>query len=156
MIRSSRKGERFVGCTNFPNCRNAYPLPQKGVIVKTDKVCDACKAPIILLKGKKPVEICINSRCPKLGGNNVSPSLIGKCPKCGNDLIIRTSRAGNQFVGCTNFPRCKNTYSLPKNGDVVTTDKVCNECKTPIIKVKNEGKPLEDICLNPDCPTKKK
>jgi DNA topoisomerase-1 len=82
--------------------------------------------------------------------------VIGKCPKCGNELIIRTSRSGDQFVGCTNFPRCKNTYSLPKIGDVVTTDKVCNECKTPIIKVKSEGKPLEDICLNPDCSTRKK
>ena len=156
IIRSSRKGERFVGCTNFPNCRNAYPLPQKGIIVKTDKVCDACKAPIILLKGKKPVEFCINSRCPKLEGNNASPSLVGKCPKCGNDLIIRTSRAGNQFVGCTNFPRCKNTYSLPKSGDIVTTKKVCDECKTPLIQIKREGGDSTTVCLNSECPTKKK
>ncbi len=156
IIRSSRKGERFVGCTNFPNCRNAYPLPQKGIIEKTDKVCDACKAPIILLKGKKLVELCINSRCPKLGGNNTSSSLVGKCPKCGNDLIIRTSRAGNQFVGCTNFPRCKNTYSLPKTGDVVTTNKVCDECKTPLIQIKREGEDITTVCLNPDCPTRKK
>ncbi len=33
-----------------------------------------------------------------------------KCPKCGSDLIRRTTnkgpRAGNSFLGCSNFPRC--------------------------------------------------
>jgi len=155
IIRTSRKGERFVGCTNFPECRNAYPLPQKGMIVKTDNVCEACNAPIIQLKtkGKKKIELCLNPRCPKVADG---PSdLIGKCPKCGNDMIIRTSRSGDKFVGCTNFPRCKNTYSLPKIGDVVTTDKACDECKAPIIQVKREGKEITTMCLNPECPTKR-
>jgi len=156
IIRTSRKGERFAGCTNFPNCRNAYPLPQKGVIVKTDDICDACKAPIIKVKGKKSTEHCINSRCPKLGNNKATQSMVGKCPKCGNDLIIRTSRAGDQFVGCTNFPRCKNTYSLPKGGETIPTNKACTECKAPIVQVKNEGKDVAMICLNPDCLTRKK
>ena len=156
IIRSSRKGERFVGCTNFPACRNAYPLPQKGMITETDKTCEACNAPIIQvkMKGKKKMELCLNPRCPKVADG---PSdLIGKCPKCESDMIIRTSRSGDRFVGCTNFPICKNTYSLPKIGDVVTTDKICSECKTPIIKVKNEGKEIATMCLNSECPTRKK
>ena len=37
------------------------------------------------------------------------------CPRCGNDLIIRTARrgqnAGSQFYGCTSYPRCKYTKS---------------------------------------------
>ncbi len=155
IIRNSRKGERFVGCSNFPTCRNAYPLPQKGMIEKTDKTCDACNAPIIqvILKGKKKIELCLNPRCPKVADG---PSdLIGKCPKCGNDMIIRTSRSGNRFVGCTNFPRCKNTYSLPKTGDVVTTNKVCDECKAPLIQIKREGEDITTVCLNSECPSKK-
>ncbi len=155
IIRSSRKGERFVGCTNFPNCRNAYPLPQKGMITKTDKTCEACNAPIIQvkMKGKKKTEMCLNPRCPKVADG---PSdLIGKCPKCGSDMIIRTSRNGDTFVGCTNFPRCKNTYSLPKTGDVVTTNKVCDECKTPLIQIKRGGEDSTTVCLNSECPSKK-
>lgn len=155
IIRNSRKGERFVGCSNFPTCRNAYPLPQKGIITKTDKTCEACNAPIIQvkMKGKKKIELCLNPRCPKLPGT--SSSVVGKCPKCGEDMIIRSSRSGDQFVGCTGFPKCKNTYSLPKIGDVSTTDNVCDECKTPIIQVKREGEEIKTMCLNSECPTRK-
>ncbi len=38
-----------------------------------------------------------------------SPTL--KCPKCGADLIIRTTtrgaNAGNKFYGCSNYPKCR-------------------------------------------------
>lgn len=156
VIRSSRKGERFVGCTGFPKCRNAYPLPQKGAVVKTDNICDACNAPIIKIKGKKPVEMCINPKCPKLGNTTNSRRVVGSCPNCGNDLLIRTSRSGNQFVGCSNFPKCKKTYSLPKKGEIITTEKVCDTCKNPLIQLKGEGGECSTVCLNPDCPTNKK
>jgi len=37
------------------------------------------------------------------------------CPRCGNDLIVRTARRGqnigSQFYGCTGYPRCKYTKS---------------------------------------------
>lgn len=35
------------------------------------------------------------------------------CPKCGGDLVQRTvkngTRAGSQFIGCTNYPECRYT-----------------------------------------------
>jgi DNA topoisomerase-1 len=156
IIKQSRRGERFVGCTNFPSCRTAYPLPQKGIIEETGKLCDACNTPIILIKskGKKKSEICLNPKCPKILDTN-NFGVVGRCPKCGNDLIIRNSRAGDIFVGCTNFPRCKNTYSLPKNGEIITTDRLCELCNTPIAKVKTD-KEIKEFCLNPECSKIKK
>lgn len=35
-----------------------------------------------------------------------------KCPECKNDLIIRRSKAGNEFFGCSNYPTCKHTESI--------------------------------------------
>ncbi|MBR5429591.1 MAG: NERD domain-containing protein [Firmicutes bacterium] len=39
-----------------------------------------------------------------------------KCPCCGGDLILRTARkgvnAGGQFLGCSNYPKCKYTRNL--------------------------------------------
>ena len=102
---------------------------------------------------KKKTEMCLNPRCPKLPGT--SSSVVGNCPKCGEDMIIRSSRSGDQFVGCTGFPKCKNTYSLPKIGDVVTTNKVCDECKTPLIQIKRGGEDSTTVCLNSECPSKK-
>jgi DNA topoisomerase-1 len=81
---------------------------------------------------------------------------VGKCPQCGNDMIIRTSKNQKRFVGCTGFPNCKNTYSLPQKGEITMVNKVCNFCGTPIINIKTKGKKSWEPCLNPECPTKKK
>jgi DNA topoisomerase-1 len=40
MIRRSKRGSRFIGCTNYPNCNFALPLPKSGQIVVTDKFCE--------------------------------------------------------------------------------------------------------------------
>lgn len=34
-----------------------------------------------------------------------------KCPRCGKDLVERTGKKG-QFIGCSNFPRCKFTKNI--------------------------------------------
>jgi len=38
------------------------------------------------------------------------------CPRCGNDLVIRTAKRGqnigNQFYGCKSYPRCKHTRKI--------------------------------------------
>ena len=38
------------------------------------------------------------------------------CPKCGSELILRTAKkgtnAGNQFYGCSNYPKCRYTAQL--------------------------------------------
>lgn len=37
------------------------------------------------------------------------------CPRCGNELIVRTAQRGNnigsKFYGCTSYPRCNYTKS---------------------------------------------
>jgi len=85
---------------------------------------------------------------------------VGKCPKCGKPMVIRTSKKKKRFVGCTGFPECKNTYSLPQQGGIIATGEVCKECGAPVVKVKSRGKRAWELCLNSECtakkPTKKK
>jgi len=80
---------------------------------------------------------------------------IGKCPKCGKPMVIRTSKNNKRFVGCTGFPDCKNTYSLPQQGAIYDTGKICEKCNTPIVKVKARGKRAWELCLNSYCSAKK-
>jgi DNA topoisomerase-1 len=80
---------------------------------------------------------------------------IGKCPKCGGTMIVRISRMGKRFVGCSNYPQCTNTYSLPQKGLVQKTEKTCN-CGSPVVKIKYKGKKPWYVCLNQDCETNKK
>ena len=37
----------------------------------------------------------------------------GKCPRCGGQLIVRKSDKG-EFVGCSNFPKCRFTCSIDR------------------------------------------
>jgi DNA topoisomerase-1 len=83
-------------------------------------------------------------------------NMVGPCPKCGKDLMVRVSKKGKRFVGCSGYPECKNTYSLPQRGGLGMTTKLCDACNTPIVQVRMKGKPTWDLCLNPECPKKKK
>ncbi len=57
--------KRFLGCTNYPECKVTQPLPQKGRI-KPAGVCPKCGYPMIEVwtKGRKPWVICTNIKCP--------------------------------------------------------------------------------------------
>lgn len=71
MIRHSARGKRFIGCSNYPDCDNSNPLPQRGLILPTEDRCPACNSPIIrvITKGRKPWTLCVNMKCPTKGGN---------------------------------------------------------------------------------------
>lgn len=53
--------------------------------------------------------------------------IIGDCPTCGSELIVRKSRKGSRFVGCTGYPKCTFTLPLPKNGQLIVTEEKCEE-----------------------------
>ena len=66
MVLKSKKGKRFVGCSNFVNgCDFTTPLPQRGTIKPTKEVCKVCGCPIVVVKekGKKEWRLCINPNC---------------------------------------------------------------------------------------------
>jgi len=84
-------------------------------------------------------------------------SILGQCPNCGGTLRVHKNwRTGKRFVGCSNYKKgCKTGFPLPSQGLIMSTDKVCEECKTPIIQVRIPGKRPFRMCLDPECPTKK-
>ncbi len=61
----TKRKTRFVGCSGYPNCKNAYPVPQFGLIKNTEKVCDKCGTPKIYVyrKGKRPFSMCLDTEC---------------------------------------------------------------------------------------------
>ncbi|AJC72494.1 DNA topoisomerase I [Thermococcus guaymasensis DSM 11113] len=78
------------------------------------------------------------------------PLVVGKCPKCGGDLIIRYNRkTGKRFVGCSNWPKCNVTYPILQRGEVIPTGKTC--CNgAPVVKIREKGREYE-ICLDMNC-----
>jgi DNA topoisomerase I len=81
-------------------------------------------------------------------------SFIMKC-KCGGDLKITYSpRNKSYFIGCSNYPDCKETRSLPKGFLAKRTDKKCKHCDSPEVILISKGKRPWNYCINYDCPQK--
>jgi len=80
---------------------------------------------------------------------------IGKCPECGGDLRIITSRrTGKRFVGCSNYKKgCRFSTPLPQSGFIKGLNKSCDICGYPLIAVRFRRKWFTS-CTNMECPSK--
>lgn len=86
------------------------------------------------------------------------------CPNCGRKMLVRTSRFGNQFLGCSGYPECKTIISLNNsveldsadengNNEPQTVDEKCEKCGgSMVMKIGPYGKYLE--CT--ECKNRKK
>ncbi|NJE42483.1 DNA topoisomerase I [Thermococcus sp. GR6] len=84
-----------------------------------------------------------------------TPLVVGKCPKCGGDLVVRYNRkTGKRFVGCSNWPKCNVTYPLLQRGRIIPTNKTCCD-GAPVVKIREKGREYE-ICLDMNCKDWKK
>ena len=82
---------------------------------------------------------------------------LGKCPKCGSDLVIvRSKRTGKRFVGCSGYSKgCDFSMPLPQFGTIVPLNKECPICGMPMIQVNRKGKRPFRMCININCESKK-
>ncbi|MDP2750228.1 MAG: DNA topoisomerase I [Nanoarchaeota archaeon] len=66
-IISSRAGSKFIACNAYPACKTTFSLPRDALVKPTKDICKACNHPIVLVirKGKRPWNMCINSNCPE-------------------------------------------------------------------------------------------
>jgi len=65
IIITSKAKKRFIGCSGYKEgCEFSFPLPKSGNITKTDKKCEKCGYPLIMVRFKrKPLFSCININC---------------------------------------------------------------------------------------------
>jgi DNA topoisomerase I len=149
MIRSSRFGSSFVGCSNYPKCTITWPLP-RGDIKKSRK-CPECEYTQVSAKPKRGKRhlFCINPSCPSKKSHEPDMKAVGKCPLCESEMIVRKSRYGTHFIGCSAYPKCKNIWPLPK--DRFEDVGICEKCNYPIIKVFPETGEEYETCVNPKC-----
>ena len=170
---SPKTKKKFISCSNYPKCDRSYSVPQNGLILTTEIPCKDCNFPVIkvIRKGKRPWDLCINPDCPaKLqntekqensetnGQEKKAAEIVGKCQAagCSGNLVVRFSpKRGQKFIGCSKYPKCKKTYSIPQNGVIIPVEEKCKSCGYPIIKIEMEEKGMSEVCFNPACPLKK-
>lgn len=149
-----RNGGSFAGCSNYPECRNTYPLPFGMLVLPTESVCEVCGAPKIrtIARGQAPMTVCIDPKCP----GAQKERFIAKCGSCGGDISIIQSKKGKRFAGCSNYPKCRVVYPLPQQGKIIPTNQVCDACGSPVIQVLMSNRGRWTLCLNMNCPKKSK
>ena len=124
----------------------------------------------VLIKAKeKLLELLENfkSREDEIGNELVtgiqrywkSKEELGECPKCkvGTLRVIRSSKTGKRFVGCSNYSegKCDQTFPLPQKGDLSPVDQICPHCGYQMFQV-TSGRRKWESCINwTECPGRK-
>ncbi len=147
VIRKSKRG-RFVGCSNYPDCKNTYNIPRSGTVKPDDDKCPECGSPMIkVYHGGDTEKLCIDMQCDY----NKKERYRGECDECGGDMREQRSYKGKRFLGCSNYPDCRNTYPLPPRGNIIHSGKKCEKCGAPLQKMTKKKKEPWLFCPNPEC-----
>ena len=129
-----------------------------GMELKLDEIAEDKANPIKVLKDfYSPFEKTVEDAKNNMGRVVIESDKI--CPNCGRKMVVKTSRFGKQFLGCSGYPECKTMMSLegelPKtNSEEEKTDYKCEKCGSEtVIKTGPYGKYYQ--CLNDKCKARK-
>ena len=73
------------------------------------------------------------------------------CPECGHPLVVKRSRKGSTFIGCSNYPACHYIKREEKEPDVPVGEN-CPECGKPLVyKTNKKGEKFIGCSGFPSC-----
>lgn len=157
LVRTSRFGNQFLGCSGYPECKttisinyaseldseNDTAMPEAQAV---DEKCEKCGASMVMKTGPYGKYL----ECTECKNRKKYVRSTGvKCPKCGEgEIIEKKSKAGKIFFGCNRYPDC--TYAL---WDEPTGNK-CPDCGELLLKKVTKNGTFE-VCSNRTCGYKK-
>ena len=112
--------------------------------VLSDETCDQCGKPMAIKEGRFGRFLACTG-FPDCKNTRPIVQKVGvACPSCGKDLILRKSKKGKVFYGCSGYPECQQVYwDKP-------VSKACPACGSLLVE-KNSGKTKKLKCSNPSC-----
>ncbi|MGR9106373.1 MAG: type I DNA topoisomerase [Gammaproteobacteria bacterium] len=151
-IRLGRNG-RFIGCTNYPECKYTRNLngdkPAAEPEIVEGKNCPQCQAPLVVKAGRFGKFIgCSNyPSCRHIEPLEKPVDTGITCPECKKGTIFkRKSRNAKIFFSCSTYPKCQYAIWNPP------VDEKCPECGWPILTLKTtKRKGTEKVCPQQDC-----
>ncbi len=149
LVKTSRFGTQFLGCSGYPECKTMMPLKTDESVgqmnEKSDEKCEKCQSEMIIKHGPYgPYLQCSNENCKHRKA--ILKTIGVKCPKdgCQGEIVVRKSRYGKIFYGCNKYPDCDFvSWYEPVN-------EFCPKCNS--ILVKNITKRYNRLkCSNKQC-----
>lgn len=130
LVKNSRFGTQFLGCSGYPECKTMMPLSgdQQPEPEKCDEKCEKCNSEMIIKIGPYGKYMqCTNDECKNRKRIVVTTGV--KCPKCSDgEIVQRKSRFGKIFYGCNKYPDCDFVLWNQPTGDA------CPKCKALLVK----------------------
>ena len=128
----------FLGCTGYPECRNIRKISKSGVVapapVPIDENCPVDNAQLVRRFGRFG-EFISCSNYPKC--KYIKQETTGvHCPRpgCKGELVVKKSRRGKVFYGCSQYPDCESVF-----WDKPVTE-ACPKCNAPFLLEKTTKK----------------
>lgn len=88
LIREGKYG-RFLGCSNFPKCRNIKPYEEEKKVVGK---CPECGRDMVARKSKRGKVFFSCTGYPDCKFMSWNPTTGEKCPECGSPIIIKNKQ----------------------------------------------------------------
>ncbi len=127
--------------------------------MKTDLTCPECGRPLLIRFGKAGAFMaCEGYPDCKFSSNfargadgslELAPTavtVVGKCPDCGSDMVIKRARTGSRFIACSSYPECRRTAPY-------STGVLCPKCRTGhlVEKSSRRGRLFYSCDRYPEC-----
>ena len=149
LVKTSRWGSQFLGCEGYPECKTMMSLDGKtqepAQEEKSDEKCEKCGGEMLVKRGPYGKYLqCTNEECKNR--KKIVQTTGVKCQEkgCKGEYIVRKSRFGKLFYGCSNYPDCTSVlWNEPIN-------EKCPDCGQILVK-KVQKKMPKIACSNKDC-----
>lgn len=131
LVKNSRYGTQFLGCSGYPECKTMMPLSggEAPEPEKSDEKCEKCNSEMVIKVGPYGKYLqCTNDDCKNRKRIVVTTGV--KCPKegCEGEIVQRKSRFGTIFYGCNKYPDCDFVLWAAPTGEQ------CPECSSLLVK----------------------
>lgn len=115
---------KFIGCDQYPDCKNIFKAPQAEIVKGAGKDCEVCGYPLLFVsnsEGGRIQKVCINSECSTKhhtdkDGNDIEkesyPEENMQCPHCEEGKMVLRKGFYGSFLGCNNYPKCKTMMKI--------------------------------------------
>ena len=113
--------------------------------IETDEICENCGSNMVIKHGRFG-KFMACKHYPECKTTKPIVNKVGvKCPKCNEgEIILRKSKKGKAFYGCSNYPECDFvSWSKP-------TGELCDECGSYLVE-KPTKSDVKIVCSNKDC-----
>lgn len=154
LVRGGRFGP-FLGCSDYPECKTVLNLTKDGSTLPqdrdSDEKCPKCASNMIIRHGPYGEYLqCTNNDCKHR--MSLIKSIGIKCPKegCEGEIIIKRSRTGKIFYGCSTWSQTKCSTAFWNR----PIPEKCPKCNS-LLTFKQSSKANEIICSNKECSHKR-